>query len=163
MRGGGLFKFYRWICISVFDILLDDIMIYARHVLLTDVSLWFVNKRKTFRGSCQLMLAFILFQVLYIPNGSHIDLGCLVNIIENLNIHQRKGCPNEFQLRTGNLNNEMFRTLTLSVYGDDMNDTLLGIKIFSLQSYASGGNWSINHLIAVIVVSLAIFQSILNV
>ena len=86
------------------------------------------------------MLAFILFQVLYIPNGSHIDLGCLVNIIENLNIHQRKGCPNEFQLRTGNLNNEMFRTLTLSVYGDDMNDTLLGIKIFSLQSYASGGN-----------------------
>ena len=89
-----------------FDILLDYIMIYARHVFLTDVSLWFVNKRKTFRGSCQLMLAFILFQVLYIRNGSNDDLGCLVNIKENLNTHQRTKSdapsPNDFHLGSGN-------------------------------------------------------------
>ena len=111
------------------------------------------------------MLVFILFQVLYIPNGSHIDLGCLVNIIENLNLHQRILCPNAFQLKNRKLNYLLFRTLTFPVYGDDMNDTLRGIKILSFQSHASGGSWSINQLIAVIVSSLmlAISQSILRI
>ena len=86
------------------------------------------------------MLVFILFQVLYNPHGSHIDLGCLVNIIENLNSHQRKLCPDAFQLGFRKLNKLLFRSLTLPVYGDDMNDTLLGIKILSFHSHASGGN-----------------------